>query len=78
MTAVLPQLKRKNMSEKIDVRKAAREAEVNLTGKRFCSSCQLSKPALLGKIIKGKVTRWQCGDCTERRSTGQYKSKEKA
>lgn len=65
------------MSEKIDIRKATRDAELTITGKRFCSSCQLMKPALLGKMVEGKVNRWQCGDCTARRSARKYKSKEK-
>jgi hypothetical protein len=58
--------------------KAARDAELTITGKRFCSSCQSMKPALLGKMVEGKVNRWQCGDCTARRSVKKYKSKEKA
>ena len=78
MMAVSLGLRRGSMSEKIDVRKAARDAELTITGKRFCSSCQSMKPALLGVMVEGKVNRWQCGDCTARRSTRKYKSKEKA
>jgi ribosomal protein L37AE/L43A len=68
------------MSEKIDmsqVVKKMREAEINLTGKRFCSSCQTMQPASLGKMIEGKIRRWKCGSCLANISRPVYKSKEK-
>lgn len=77
---VLLQLKRKDMSEKIemsDVVKKMREVEISLTGKRFCSSCQTMQPATLGKMIEGKIKRWKCGTCVANASRRLYKSKEK-
>jgi len=68
------------MSEKIDmsqVVKKMREAEINLTGKRFCSSCQTMQPAALGKMLEGKIRRWKCGSCLANISRPVYKSKEK-
>jgi len=64
------------MSVKIDIRKMAREAEIGLTGKRFCSSCQSMQPAMTGMIVEGKRNRWQCYNCTERRSARKYSTKE--
>jgi ribosomal protein L37AE/L43A len=77
---VLLQLKRKDMSEKIemsDVVKKMREVEISLTGKRFCSSCQTMQPATLGKMLEGKIRRWKCGSCLANISKPIYKSKEK-
>ncbi len=74
------QLKRKDMSEKIemsDVVKKMREVEISLTGKRFCSSCQTMQPATLGKMLEGKIRRWKCGSCLANISKPIYKSKEK-
>ena len=60
------------MSEKIDMRKAVREAEVSLTGKRYCTSCQSMQPALTGIIVESKRNRWQCYNCTKRISSRKY------
>jgi hypothetical protein len=62
------------MLEKVDIRQAARDAEISLTGKRFCSSCQSMQPAMTGAIVEGKRNRWQCYNCTERRSSRKYQS----
>lgn len=63
---VLPQLKRGSMLEKID----------GGTGKRFCTSCQLMRPAEYGKMItSGKINRWKCTACIEKRSTPPYAKK---
>jgi ribosomal protein L37AE/L43A len=60
------------MSEKIDIRKAVRDAEVSLTGKRYCTSCQSMQPALTGRILEGKRNRWQCYNCTKKISSRKY------
>jgi hypothetical protein len=63
---VLPQLKRGSMLEKID----------GGTNKRFCTSCQLMRPAEYGKMItSGKINRWKCTACIEKRSTPPYAKK---
>lgn len=54
------------MSEKIDIRKAVRDAEVSLTGKRYCTSCQSMQPALTGTMVEGKRSRWQCYNCNKK------------
>ena len=65
----LPQLKRGSMLEKID----------GGTGKRFCTSCQLMRPAEYGKMItSGKINRWKCTACIERISVAKYAKKPKA
>lgn len=77
---VLQRLRRGSMSERLDVQAVAkkmREAELTLTGKRFCSSCQTMQPALLGKMLEGKVRRWKCNTCLAKASKRLYKSKEK-
>jgi hypothetical protein len=69
------------MSEKIDmveVAKRMREAEISLTGKRFCSSCQTMQTATLGKMVGDKIKRWKCGSCLNHSSRRKYESKEKA
>lgn len=80
MTAkVLSQSRRGSMSGKFDaqgVMKKMREAELNLTGKRFCSSCQTMQPAEQGKMLEGKVRRWKCNTCLAKASKRLYKSKE--
>ena len=62
----LPQLKRGSMLEKID----------GGTGKRFCTSCQIMRPAEYGKIItRNKINRWQCTACSEKISKPPYAKK---
>jgi hypothetical protein len=72
MKVVSPRLKRGSMSERIDIAKAVRNAEHGITGKRFCTSCQTMRPAEYGKMLIGKVNRWQCTACSERRSRAPY------
>lgn len=69
------------MSEKInmsDVAERLREAEISITGKRFCSSCQTMQPAIQGKMVGDKIKRWKCDTCLAKASKRIYKSKEKA
>lgn len=66
------------MSEKIDIRKAVRDAEHGITGKRFCTSCQSMQPALTGVMLEGKRNRWQCYNCTQRVSSRKYSKEKKA
>ena len=61
------------MSEKIDMSKILLNAEINLTGKRYCTSCQVMRPADYGKMIKaGKINRWKCTACFERINIPRY------
>ena len=60
------------MSVKIDIRKAVRDAEIGLTGKRYCTSCQSMQPAMTGTVIEGKRSRWQCYNCTKKISSRKY------
>jgi ribosomal protein L37AE/L43A len=60
------------MSVKIDMRKAVRDAEIGITGKRYCTSCQSMQPALTGTTIEGKRNRWQCYNCTKKISSRKY------
>jgi len=64
------------MLGKIDIAKAIRNAEYGITGKRFCTSCQTMRSAELGEMIKsGKINRWKCTVCIEKRSTPPYAKK---
>ena len=47
------------------------------TDKRFCTSCQLMKPAEYGKMVIGKINRWKCTACLEKRSRPPYAKQEK-
>lgn len=40
-----------------------------LTGERFCTECQMIRKVSAGGIwrVRGKVRRWQCAACIERR-----------
>ena len=64
------------MSEKIemiDVTKKIRDAEITLTGKRYCTSCQTMRPAEYGEMIRtGKINRWKCTACLNRTSKAKY------
>lgn len=60
----------------MSVMKLAIQADRNITGKRFCSSCQLMKPAEYGEIVGNKVKRWKCSTCLNKASIRRYKSKE--
>jgi hypothetical protein len=56
-----------------EIVKLARTAEIGLTGKRFCGSCQSMQSAALGAMTEGKkVNRWQCVTCTNRSSRRVY------
>lgn len=52
------------MSEKIDLRKAVREAEQKITGKRFCQKCQTMQSS--GNIVGHKTKHWECVLCINR------------
>jgi hypothetical protein len=64
------------MSEKIDMSKTLLNAEITVTGKRYCTSCQVMRPAHYGKMIKaGKINRWKCTACFERINIPRYGKK---
>jgi len=48
-----------------------------MTEKRYCTSCQIMRPADYGKMIQGgnKINRWKCTACFERINIPRYKSK---
>ena len=53
-------------------------AETTNTNKRYCTSCQLMRPAEYGKMItSNKITRWKCTACFERINTPRYGGKRK-
>jgi hypothetical protein len=59
-----------------EIVKMARNAEIGLTGKRFCGSCQSMQSAALGAMSEGKkVNRWQCVTCTNRKSRRVYQKR---
>lgn len=50
--------------------------------RKWCSSCQVDKPASDFKLVKSgnrlrPVMRWKCSTCLKRSSESKYKSKEK-
>lgn len=54
-----------------------RKADLAITGKKFCSSCQSMRPANAGQMIGTKVRRWKCALCLNKASLQKYKRKEK-
>jgi hypothetical protein len=47
-----------------------------MTEKRYCTSCQVMRPADYGKMIKaGKINRWKCTACFERINIPRYAKK---
>lgn len=43
-----------------------RNAEIRITGKKFCSNCRRTAGIEGGStIIRNKRTRWRCKSCTE-------------
>jgi hypothetical protein len=47
-----------------------------MTDKRYCTSCEVMRPADYGKMIKaGKINRWKCTACTLKINEPKYKSK---
>jgi hypothetical protein len=53
--------------------------EATIANKRFCTSCQIMRPADYGKMIKtGKINRWKCTGCFDRISTPRYSTKSRS
>jgi hypothetical protein len=47
--------------------------------KRYCTSCQVMRPADYGKMIKaGKINRWKCTACFERINIPRFARKANA
>lgn len=40
--------------------------------KKFCTSCQTSKPLEGGMVIGTKIKRWKCGGCLAKRTVSPY------
>jgi hypothetical protein len=48
----------------------------SVTEKRYCTSCEVMRPADYGKMIKaGKVNRWKCTACTLKINIPKYAKK---
>jgi hypothetical protein len=51
-------------------------AEATISNKRYCTSCEVMRPAEYGKMIKtNKVTRWKCTACFEKINIPRYAAK---
>jgi hypothetical protein len=49
-----------------------------MSDKRFCTGCQVDRPKEGGIMKKtGKVNRWQCKMCQDKRSVSPYTKGEK-
>jgi hypothetical protein len=54
----------------------ATQGRHKVTEKRYCTSCQVMRPADYGKMIKaGKINRWKCTACFERINIPRYAKK---
>ena len=57
-------LEKENMLKNLkDIRNQAAKVEQELTGSKFCTTCQKSKPISGGKMKGLKYPRWVCADC---------------
>jgi hypothetical protein len=53
--------------------------DTTITNKRYCTSCQVMRPADYGKMIKsGKINRWKCTACFERINIPRYATKSRS
>lgn len=55
----------------MDIYLKARQAEHTITGKRWCSQCQMSKTTEGGNYKEsdgGKRRRWECMSCKDNRA----------
>ena len=51
-------------------------AQATINNKRYCTSCEVMRPAEYGKMIKtNKVTRWKCTACFEKINIPRYAAK---
>jgi hypothetical protein len=51
-------------------------AQATISNKRYCTSCEVMRPAEYGKMIKaGKINRWKCTACFEKINIPRYASK---
>jgi hypothetical protein len=47
-----------------------------MTEKKYCTNCQVMRPADYGKMIKaGKTNRWQCTACFQRINIPRFATK---
>jgi hypothetical protein len=40
--------------------------------RKFCTSCQATKPLEGGVMVGTKVRRWKCGGCVAKQTTSPY------
>jgi len=46
--------------------------------KKFCSGCQQLREESDGKkVLRGRITRWMCNICLDKRNVSLYQSKPK-
>jgi hypothetical protein len=51
-------------------------AQATISNKRYCTSCEVMRPAEYGKMIKaGKINRWKCTACFEKINIPRYSKK---
>ena len=51
--------------------------EISMNDTKFCTGCQMTRPKEGGIMKKsGKVNRWQCKPCQEKKSFSPYTKKE--
>jgi hypothetical protein len=64
--------------KKTAAQRTAKHREKLMSDKRFCTGCQVDRPKEGGIMKKtGKVNRWQCKMCQDKRSVSPYTKGEK-
>ena len=60
------------------VQRSRKHREKLMSNKRFCTGCQVDRPNEGGAVKQsGKVRRWQCQMCIDKKSISPYSKKEK-
>jgi hypothetical protein len=64
--------------KKTDSQRAREYREKLMSDKRFCTGCQVDRPKEGGVMAQcGKVRRWKCQMCIEKKAISPYTKKEK-
>lgn len=47
---------------------------IRIYGRRYCGSCEHSKPLETGKVVDTRTDRWLCKDCLDERRVPKQKA----
>jgi hypothetical protein len=47
---------------------------IRIYGRRFCGSCECSKPLETGRVVDKRTERWLCFDCLKENNVSKQKA----